>query len=715
MTPAHHMPPQERVERLQQQVARLAITQQQLIEARDRLDQETTRLAGMQAYSVGVVSDHDPGRFADSTVEAVCDIFEMEVAVLWLADDAGEPLPEPWRSVGLDGERLTPEDLTRVVGDSGPRASTATVVDTGGRLGQTYMKQMVIAACPGPSGDVLAWLIAGIRAGAKSFHPLLRPQQASAFTLFATQVGALLQNRRDRSIILQQMDQLRVDQEQLSLALEGSEAGLWDWDRVAGLVYFSPRWKEMIGYSQNELGNDFEVWRSRVHHDDLPDTMAALERYLAGDEAKYRNEHRLRHRDGHYVWILALGRAIRDSDGEPVRMVGIHVDVTEQRAASEKADSANRAKSAFLATMSHEIRTPMNGVLGMLRLLRESTLEPDQEEYAQLAEESALSLLGLLDEVLDLSRIESGTVAPDEAPFDPAHELTAAARLPREQAIQKGLEFEVTVARDLPSLLIGDARRLRQVVTNLVANAVKFTEQGKVEVVIGGSVRGTAFELVIEVSDTGAGIAPENHQRIFEPFGQADDSTSRSFGGSGLGLTICREILDQMGGMITVESDLGSGAEFRVTVPLPVAAAPTTEPAPADVESWSAPAGTTALLVEDNAVNRRLIEVLLQRIGFTVETACDGADGCRRMEQGGIDVVFMDVHMPVMDGTAATRRIRQWEQDNGQPPTPILALTADVMPEARLACRQAGMDDYVTKPVTRAALQESAARWVTTP
>ncbi len=704
--------PHERLERLQEQVARLSITQQQLIETRDRLDKEIERFSGIQAYGIGVVSDPDPARFADSTVEAVCDIFDLEVAVLWLLDQDAKPLPTPWRALGVDGDTLGARDLVRVVGDLRSFGQNAMVLDQGGRLGDLFMKQMVVAPCQGPSGEVLAWLLGGNRAGAASFPPPLRPEQASAFTVFATQVGALLQNRRDRSLIVQQRDQLMVEQEQLSLALEGSDAGLWDWDLASSRVYYSARWKQMIGYAPAELDGTFATWRTRVHPDDLGEAQAALDRCLSGEIDQYRVEHRLRHRDGHYVWILALGRVIRDTAGEPVRMVGIHVDISEQRAAAERAESASRAKSAFLAAMSHEIRTPMNGVLGMVRLLRETTLDPEQEEYAALAEDSARSLMGLLDDVLDLSRIESGTVVPDEVPFDPDHELRTAALLSRDQAVKKGLDYEVEVDPELPHLLVGDRRRLRQVVTNLVANAVKFTATGSVSVRIGGSAAEGVWDLRIEVQDTGVGIAPENQDRIFDPFGQADDSIARSFGGSGLGLAICREILDQLGGSLTVESSLGEGACFRVSVPLPVAAARRENRAAEEADAWTAPAGAVALLVEDNAINRRLAEIMLQRLGFVVETAPDGVSGCERVRCGGVDLVFMDVHMPVMDGHEATRHIREWEQESGATRVPVIALTADAMPAEKIACREAGMDDYVSKPVTTADLRASAQRWL---
>lgn len=706
---------QERIERLQEQLARLSITQQQLIEARDRLDSELERLSGMQAYSVEVVSDPDPGQFADATVEAVCAIFQLEVAVLWLVNDEQRPLDKPWRQLAPDdaGEiDLTAADLTRVVGDLRSFGHRAMVMDSGGRLGPLFMKQMVVAPCPGPTGQVLAWLIGGVRAGQTTFHPPLRQEHGTAFTVFATQVGALLQNRKDQATILDQVEQLRVERQQLSLALEGSAAGLWDWDLQTDRVYYSPRWKQMIGYRPDELDSALDTWEQRVHPDDLPVTKEAIQRCLTGEDDQYRNEHRLRHRDGHFVWILTLGRVIHDDAGRAIRMVGIHVDITEQRAVAERAEAANRAKSAFLAAMSHEIRTPMNGVLGMLRLLRETGLVAEQEEYAQLAEESALSLMGLLDDVLDLSRIESGTVIPDSSPFDPAHELTTAALLSREAAEAKGLQLQITVSPDVPALLLGDARRIRQVVTNLVSNAVKFTATGHVAVSCGGQAVGEDFELTVAVSDTGVGVAPEHQEKIFEPFGQADDSISRRFGGSGLGLAICRELVEQMGGRLTLDSEVGSGSTFHVRIPLPVAQAVTGPQGAEHDDGWQVAPGTVALLVEDNAVNRRLAQVMLERIGFAVETAVDGRSGVDRVKQGGVSIVFMDVHMPVLDGHAATRQLRDWEAAEGNGRLPIVALTADAMPEERVACHEAGMDDYVVKPVTSAALRESARRWL---
>ncbi len=706
---------QERGERLQEQLARLSITQQQLIETRDRVDSEVERLSGMQAYSIQVVSDPDPGQFAEATVEAVCAIFELEVAVLWLVHEDQRPMETPWRTVvppDSGDVTLAADDLIRVVGDLRSFGNRAMVMDSGGRLGSLFMKQMVVAPCPGRGGQVLAWLIGGVRAGRSAFHPPLLPEHGTAFTVFATQVGALLQNRRDQETIVTQMEQARVERQQLSLALEGSAAGLWDWDLQSDRVYYSPRWKEMIGFAPSELDSSLATWEQRVHPDDLPVTREAIDRCLKGEDERYRNEHRLRHADGHYVWILTLGRVIHDESGRATRMVGIHIDITEQRAAAERAEAANRAKSAFLAAMSHEIRTPMNGVLGMLRLLREAGLHDEQEEYAQLAEESALSLMGLLDDVLDLSRIESGTVAPDASPFDPVHEVTTAAQISREAAEAKGLRLVLEISDRIPTLLVGDARRMRQVVTNLVSNAVKFTAEGHVEVTCGGHGIDDGYELTVEVSDTGVGIAPEHQQKIFEPFGQADDSISRRYGGSGLGLAICRELVEQMGGRMTLTSRPGEGSTFRVRLPLPIAqpVAGSADGAPDDV--WQVAPGRVALLVEDNAVNRRLAQVMLERLGFRVETAEDGLSGVERVKRGGLDIVFMDVHMPFLDGHEATRQLRAWEEAEGLARLPIVALTADAMPEERLACRDAGMDDYVVKPVTTVALRESARRWV---
>lgn len=710
------MTPEERVERLQEQVARLSITQQQLIDTRDRLDREIARFTNMQSYVLQAMRDPDPASFAEATVEAACEIFEVEVCVLWLTDDTGEPLSHPWRGVGVELAALKPSDLTRVVGDPRVFPVGAAILDQGGRLGDHHLRQVVVAPCRGPYGNVLAWIVGGIQQSA-AFHRPIRQEQAGAFTVFANQVGALLQNRRDQATIVEQVRQLGVEQEQLTLALEGSNAGLWDWDRTTDRVYYSPRWLEMIGYKPGEVDSSFDTWQSRVHPDDLDETMAKVQSYLDGEHEHYRAVHRLRHRDGHYVWILALGRGVRNGSDGPERLVGIHVDVTEQRAAAEAAESANRAKSLFLAKMSHEIRTPMNGVLGMIRLLRDGPLTGDQREWAQLAEESAWSLLGLLDDALDLSRIETGDSPEVAGPFSPGHELSAAARVAGEPAEAKGVTVGIDVSPTLPDILVGDGRRLRQVVTNLVANAGRFTQVGRIGVAIGGHLEGEKgsqrFLLTIDVRDTGIGIAPEHQARIFDPFSQADDSTTRVYGGSGLGLAICREIVVDAGGTISVSSDVGEGATFHVEVPLDLPGDDRAEGQPSGpVTTWVPEPGTRALLVDDHPVNRRLGEALLQRLGFTVTTAQDGAEALTEITSGGFDLAFMDVSMPVMDGHEATRRARVWEQESGAERLPIIALTANVMPDERAACTAAGMDDYLAKPFTLDDLRDVAARWL---
>ena len=705
---------------LQAQVARLSVVQQQSIDSRDRLDRELERFASIHAYNTRAIAVHDPARFAAITAEAVCEVFELELGLLWPTEPDGTPAEQPAAAVGIDPAAIKRTDLLPLLqSERYGRARAALWAPTElPVLAELGLRQLAVGACIGPGGAVFALLLAGVSAGAGCVLRGLDPEQLESFAVFAQQVGALLQNRADQAIIEAQVERLRVEQERLDLALDGSNAGLWDWDLTTDRAYYSPRWKAMIGFRPEEIQDTVAEWESRVHPEDLPQTRERVRAHIGGENQVYENVHRLRHKDGQYVWILALGRALRDPSGRPYRMVGIHVDITEQRRAREQAESANRAKSEFLANMSHEIRTPMNGVLGMLQLLQDCGLKPDQAQYVSLAHQSASSLMEIIDDILDLSKLEAGRLETEALPFCPAAVLTAAAEVLRGRMESKGLSLEIVLAPDLPGMLMGDARRLHQIVTNLLSNALKFTERGSVHLEVGGKPLGEArFELALSVRDTGIGITPEIQAKLFAPFYQADSTPTRLYGGTGLGLAICHRMLEQMGGRIWVESELAQGACFRVRVPMALRdvgtlpapdpesiAAPPQEPEPA-------PMPPRVLLVEDNLINQRVAGAMLDRLGISVAVAGDGERAVDIFGQGGIDMVLMDLQMPVMDGYEATRRLRELESKRAWPRTPIIALTANTRDEDRNACFAAGMDDFIAKPISKAELCLTLQRW----
>jgi len=508
--------------------------------------------------------------------------------------------------------------------------------------------------------------------------------------------------------------------DRLQLAVEAAGLALWDWQLPSKQVFLTARWGEMLGDIAVDGYWDTSALIDRVHPDDRARAQATSRDLLEGRKQRTVVQYRVRTADG-WLWIESHGMvAEHDPKGHPLRLMGSHTEISERKRVEAEgaqaralAEQASQAKSEFLANISHEVRTPLNALMGLTRLLMDSPLNAEQKSWLDLMDSSAHALLGLLNDVLDLSRIEAGKLSMESVQFPLRDTLEDVSALYAEQARTKPLNWELQLSAQLPDRMQGDPGRLRQVLNNLLSNALKFTPRGgRIRVVadllphpVGGS-----RELRLQVQDTGVGIAKKHQATIFDAFTQADASTARRFGGSGLGLAICSRLVKLMGGRMDLVSELGQGSTFTVTLPLG-------EVVPADSGPLSAPmelnevaqagqrfSGLCVLVAEDHPVNELLMKQLLQRLGCSVRLARDGEQAVAQWEQGGVDIVLMDVQMPGSNGLEATRRIREREIQLGRPHTPIVAVTANAMNGDREACLMAGMDGYTPKPVSPQAL-----------
>jgi signal transduction histidine kinase len=521
------------------------------------------------------------------------------------------------------------------------------------------------------------------------------------------------------AVIQRQMARLAAAQAAVSHAkatLERAMASIGDgfvlWDREERLVAWNDRYVELFPWLRPvvRVGVPFEEIVAVAARHVVPDDRPAQERLA------WREMRLARHRSGAGTYEQELRNGIvvhvverRTPDGG---VVGIVRDITrherELAQAKANAEAANEAKSRFLATMSHEMRTPLNGVLGINALLLNTPLNDQQRAYAGTIETCGHALLALIDDILDLSRIEAGKLELELAPFDPVRLCEEAVESLRARAAQKSLRLSFQSSRGVPRRLRGDANRLRQVLFNLLGNALKFTEHGSVDVFLAAApLPGDRVELDLRVRDTGIGIAADVLPRLFERFTQADQSTARRFGGSGLGLAISREIVEAMGGHIGVESVPDRGSEFRVHVPL----APSHDPFDVAGDNLPAPHAARALRIlvaEDNDVNQMVIGAMLAQLGHSHEIARDGHAAVERAKAGDWDCILMDIQMPGMDGLAATRAIRALDGPAAQ--VPIVALTANAMVQDQVLHHEAGMDGHLSKPLQPERLAQELAR-----
>jgi PAS domain S-box-containing protein len=510
---------------------------------------------------------------------------------------------------------------------------------------------------------------------------------------------------------------LRESEERQKRALDASRLTLWDLDLATDRLYLSDNWSELMGGPRQPTVTTVTELIALVPADEQQKLIAALVATLKGESDRYAVEHQVRRLDGSLIWIISEGRVTeRTADGVALHVTGTNRDITARKAAEaellrarEAAEAANRAKTEFLDNMSHEMRTPLNGVLGMLKLLQADHLTPEQRKYVELADASASSLLELINDLLDLGKIEAGKMAIENVPFRLDELLQQLADMYTLRAREKNLAFELDVEPGLPRTVTGDPGRLRQILNNLLSNALKFTDTGHIGLAVSRAGAGRGNNMVcFTVHDTGIGISEAAQQRLFTRFSQADSSTTRRYGGSGLGLAIVKQMCELMGGNLRLISEEGRGSSFRCELPLPRAEAELRSGTPSQDTRPVRPLKVGRILVaEDNPTNQVVIRGLLAQAGWEdVMVVPDGEQVLEAVAKFEFDLILMDCRMPRMDGYEATVRLRA---DGCR--LPIIALTANASQEERQRCLRYGMDDFLTKPLDTARLSHALARW----
>ena len=526
-------------------------------------------------------------------------------------------------------------------------------------------------------------------------------------------------------------DDLREANERLALATRAGAVGIWDYDIVRKVLIWDDQMFRLYGITRGQFSGTYEAWQKSWHPEDLQRCDEEINAAIRGDR-DFDIEFRIVWPDGSFHFIRALALVKRDTAGKAVHMIGTNWEITEEKRAAQAllesnrkleieidrsaklakdAAAANDAKSEFLAAMSHEIRTPMNGVIGLTGLLLNTELTKEQRRFAKALQQSGKSLLALINDILDFSKIESGKLELETVDFGLQTLVAHLVAMLGVQAQAKGLQLKSILAPGTPVHLRGDPGRLRQILTNLVGNAIKFTSQG--EVTIRTSLAESTDSgclLRFSVCDTGIGIAQDKTDIIFDRFSQVDSSTTRKFGGTGLGLAISRQLSKAMGGEIGVVSKEGTGSEFWFTARFGMGNRPS-EPR-TEMQARVLRSNARVLLAEDNRVNQMVALGIVKKFGISADAVVNGKEALHALASIPYDLVLMDVRMPVMDGLEAARMIRDPHSPVLNRAVPIIALTANAMQSDREDCLSAGMNDVVPKPLDPAALLRALEMWL---
>ena len=501
-------------------------------------------------------------------------------------------------------------------------------------------------------------------------------------------------------------DQMASLSTRLGVALNSSGIGAWEFNLDTEEHWWDDGSLRLFGQEGHQKTDTIEFWRKCVHPDDREDITRLVQDALKS-QTDYRGEYRIVRPDGEIRHVRSHGVFRKRLDGTTV-VSGVNIDVTQDVATQieldrrrVEAEAANSAKSQFLANMSHEIRTPLNGVLGMAQILKMTGLDAKQAHYVETLQASGRALLDLIEDVLDISKIESGMAVFDRDPFDLFELVTGAAEVVRPIAEGKGLALRLELETSLPEHVLGDGKRVRQVLINMIGNAAKFTDAGEIRV---KAMSGEGDAVLFQVIDTGPGIPADRHAQVFDRFAQVDDSTTRRHGGTGLGLTICREIVERCGGRIGLDSEPGKGSCFWFELPLPaVEAQQDVAASPGLLIPSPSARGGRVLVVDDVETNRVVAAALVSKAGYEVEMASNGEEALESLEACEFDAVFMDIQMPVMSGEDAIALIRQSRKPYAN--LPIYAVTADATAGARERYLEMGATGYLAKPLDLGMIQ----------
>ena len=502
-------------------------------------------------------------------------------------------------------------------------------------------------------------------------------------------------------------EKLRISEERYKLSIEGSQDAIWDRDLRTNKIYFSSRWKSMLGYEDHEIENSYKSFEKLLHPDDKEFALAAMESHLKKENPFYQVEFRLKCKDGSYKWVFARGKAIFDKNGNPYRIAGSHTDISERKLmekklikAKEKAEESDKLKSAFLANMSHEIRTPMNGILGFASLLNEPNLSGEsQKMYIKLIEKSGIRMLEIINNIISISKIESGLIEVNNIEFNINEQQENLYTFFKSEVEAKKIDFSFKSSLPFESAIIKtDKDKFLSVLTNLIKNAIKYTEKGSIE--FGYNLKGKFLEFYIK--DTGIGIESNRQKVIFERFIQADIEDKMAVQGAGLGLSISKAYVKILGGKIWVESETGKGSAFYFTIPYNTLSVNKKDKnnviSAGEIENKSK--RLNILLVEDDEISILLINAMFERTNFNILQAKNGIEAvelCQNKQD--IDLILMDIRMPEMDGYEATRQIRKFNKD-----VIIIAQTAFALSGDKEKSIEAGCNEYITKPITKGKL-----------